>query len=442
MALLGHHFFQLSAPLWASRVQGLLPGAPQPKVTGFKRLTSSTPDAASCAHATALYAGETALSADEFLSLSWLDCFARSGRQLLLCHALRLLQGWTDHRKTRSTLEHDITRLNRLCKATPDFAFYLSAELLGPLVSAVQQQVRKVWAGNPRSLADHILKADALFQISKVLLNSHTQTDEAIRLWDLSVPHLVAEDGSPTQNTLSDYITWISPLLTATDTVFAPATRQALDRALPFLAMLVRGDGHYSFSKLPPADVIKNAVPLRHAHMANMVHLKAGKTSVMVLSQPLNVTSQISVSSQGHQLFDASFAPFHSNSDTAMTVQKNEVGQLAEQSSPEFLRRIFLFPKGDDLRVEEQRYDNIDVLFLKLNADMRISIARAGTKATLSLGSKNLWQLSLRGGSMAETSDPTVLRVTMSAKRMNWALKSIVRATGKTAKVQAPELPF
>ncbi len=442
MALLGHHFFQLSAPQWASRVQGLLRGAALPKVTGFKLLTSSTPDADACLKATAIYAGQTALSAHEFLSLSWLDCFARSGRQLLMCHALRLLQGWTDQRKTRSTLHDDISTLNRLCSAAPDFAFHLSPDLLEPLANGMQQQVRKVWATKPRTSADHILKADALFQTSKVLQNSHLNNDEAIRLWDESVPYLVADDGSPTQDTLADYVTWISPLLSATDVMFAPATRQALDRALPFLAMLVRGDGQYIFSKLQPADIVKSAHPLRHAYVANTAHMKAGKTSVIALSQPLNVTAQISVSSQGHHLFDASFAPTQTPLNTALILQQTEHGQLLQQATADFQRTIFLFPRGDDLRVEEQRYDETDTLFLSLNPNVRVSIARAGTQATLCLGSKNLWQLSFRGGSLAETSDPAILRITMTSKRMNWALKSITRSIGKPPKIEAPELPF
>jgi hypothetical protein len=79
---------------------------------------------------------------------------------------------------------------------------------------------------------------------------------------------------------------------------------------------------------------------------------------------------------------------------------------------------------------------------LILNPDMRVSIARAGTQATLSLGSKNLWQLSFRGGSVAQTKDSSILRVTMNSRRMNWALKSITRAAGKARKAEALELPF
>jgi hypothetical protein len=442
MALLGHHFFQLSAPQWASRVQGVLSGAAQPKVTGFKLLSSSAPDALACAKATGIYAGQTALTAEEFLSLSWLQCFARSGRQLLLCHALRLLQGWTGQRKPSSHILDDITVLNRLSAAAPEFAFHLNPELLQPLAGAMQQQIQKVWAAKPKSLTDYTLKADALFQASKVLQNSSLHLDEAIRLWDVSVPHLVAEDGSPTQHTLADYTAWISPLLEATDIIFAPATRQSLDRALPFLAMLVRGDGRYCFSKHQPVEAVKKAPPLRHAHIAHMAHVKAGKTSVIALSQPLNVTAQIAISVQGHHLFDASFAPAHAPLDAVFDVQQTAQGQLVLHRTPDFQRTIFLSPKGDDLRIEEQRHDKTDVLYLKLNADMRVSISRAGTQATLSLGSKNLWQLSLRGGSLAETSDATILRITMTSQCLNWALKSITRSVEKAAKIQAPELPF
>lgn len=442
MALLGHHFFNMSAPRWASRVQGMLSGTAQHRVTGFKTLTSAVPDAQACAKATALYAGQTALTAEEFLSLSWLESFARSGRQLLLCHALRLLQGWTEQRKTSSDIHYDIAALNRLSSAAPEFAFHLNPDLLQPLAYAMQQQIQKVWATKPKSAMDYILKADALFQASKVLQNGSLHLDEAIRLWDVSVPHLVAEDGSPTHHSLADYIAWINPLLAATDIMFAPATRQSLDRALPFLAMLVRADGHYCFSNHLPLEVVKKAPPLRLAHIAHVAYVKAGKTSVIVLSQPLNVTAQIGVSVQGHHLFDACFAPTPDMSQTVLDVQQTAQGQLVQHKTAEFQRTLFLSPKGDDLRVEEQRFDETDVLYLKINADMRVSTSRAGTQATLSLGSKNLWQLSLRGGSLAETSDATILRITMTSQCLNWALRSITRSAEKAAKVEALELPF
>jgi hypothetical protein len=442
MALLGHHFFQLSAPRWASRVQGVLSAATPPKVSGFKLLPSNAVDVEACARATSIYSGQTSISAEEFLSLSWLDCFARSGRQLLLCHALRLLQGWTHQRKTRSTLQDDIFTLKRLCKAAPDFAFHLTPDLLEPLASAMQHQLRKVWAQKPRSYADHIQKAEALLQASRVSQNSHLNIEEAIRLWDLSVPHLVADDGSPKQDQLSDYVNWMSPLLQETEIMFAPSTRQALDRALPFLAMLMRIDGRYCFSKQLAVSAVKKAPPLRHAYRANMAHINAGKTAVIALTQPLNITAQITVSSQGQHLFDASFAPADSPSETALSLQQSEHGQLIQHATAEFQRTIFMFPDGNDLRVEEQRHDDIDKLYLILNPDMRVSIARAGTQATLSLGSKNLWQLSFRGGSVAQTKDSSILRVTMNSRRMNWALKSITRAAGKARKAEALELPF
>jgi hypothetical protein len=441
MALLGHHFFSMSAPHWATRLQGLLPHRVHPSVSGFKVSRTSPSDPEACAAASALYAGQTALTAEDFLSLRWLDCFARSNRQLLLCHALKLLEGWTAQRKARLTPSQECECLEILCKAAPDFAFHLNPDLLQPLARAMQQQLRRVWASRVSSLADHIKKADVLAQASKVIQNGQTHALEAVRLWELSVPHLVAADGSPTTDSLDAFVKWISPLLAAQNLLFAPATRQALDRAAPFLSMLIGSDGRFCFSNETPVEILRQTPPLRHARNAAVAHLSAGKTTVIAMPQHLHAASQISISSQGHHLCDADFAPTAHMPLTTLDVHQTEQGHLLQQMTDALQRTVFLSPKGDDLRIEEN-CSGASALYFRINSEARISLARAGTQATLSLGAKNLWQLTLRGGKLSETSDPHILRVNLSAQRLHWALKSIARSTSKSSKPVLPELPF
>jgi hypothetical protein len=440
MALLGHHFFNMSQQRWAHFAQSLRRPAPHAKTPVFKRLQADAPDAEATAAATAIYGGLTVVSAQDFLNLTWLSCFARSGRQLLMCHALKLLEGWTLQRHSKTNLQQDIDVLLRLTAAAPDFVFHLNPELLKPLSLALQQQVKKVWTAKPRSPADHVTKADALRQVSLILQNGQTHADEAVRLWDMSVPHLVAADGSPVHDSLNSYVGWISPLLAATDVTFAPATRQALDRALPFLAMLVRGDETYCFSGQPPVDAVLATAPLSHAHIATITHVKAGKTSVTLIPSSWSTTTLLSLSSNGHHLLDVDCAA--TDTTPTLDVQHTDQGQLVQVSTPRHQRLVFLSPKGDDLRVEEQHHEDKSVVFFRLNPAMRVSIARAGTQATLSLGAKNLWQLTVRGGTLQSMADSAQLRVTLSGQGLNWAVKSITRSAPKTAKPTMAELPF
>jgi hypothetical protein len=443
MALLGHHFFDVTSRPWALRLQNLWGGAGLSQDVCFKRLAPSPTNVEACALATSYYAGETAMTADEFLSLTWLDAFARSGRQLLLCHALNLLQGWATQSRRKSSLQHDLDILYHLSKAAPDFAFHLNPVLLGPLAAAMRRQINCVLASRPKSFSDYLYKAQILQQTADVVQNGFIYTEEAIKLWDLAVPHLVAADGGPTQDTLHTFVTWITPLLAASDLTFATATRNALDRAAPFLSTVVRADGRYSFAPdLVPVEAVREALPMRHARHASVAQLGVGKTIAIALPQHLNSTSLISISSHGLHLCDASFAAVEQTDPATLDVHQTEQGQLLQLTESHCQRTLFLSPQGDDLRIEEIVKAAGTHLILKLNASAKISVGRCATQASFAMGNKNLWQLSLRGGTIEPTENDNILHVVFKELRLNWSLKRIARATTKPVKSTNPELPF
>ena len=111
MALAGHHFVEQGL----ARLAGFLHVAPQPG-HDLKLCATSllSPDMKAVSQATAIYGGQQVLTAEAFISLNWLESFARSGRQLLICHALRLLEGWNRLHRSSGNLENEAEILNRL----------------------------------------------------------------------------------------------------------------------------------------------------------------------------------------------------------------------------------------------------------------------------------------------------------------------------------------
>jgi hypothetical protein len=441
MALLGQHFSNASASHWTSRVQLIWPSSRPAPALCFKTFKTEKPDPAACQNASAIYAGEISLSAEEFLSLSWLQCFARSGRQLLLCHALLLLNGWSEQRKTQKIKNDDIDILHTLCRAAPDFIATLNTEMLLPLKAALQQQIGRVLSIRTKTPSGHIVKADALFCASQLVEDGYIYSHEAVHLWDQSIPVLVAGDGSPLQHELSDFISWISPLLASHKIAFQPATRQALDRASAFLAMLVRPDGRYCFSNQRAVEAVTATPPPRQAAHGKVVHLKAGKTTIIAAAPPSTTQPFFSISAQGQHVFDAEWNLAEPMSQTSLHVQQSEHGQVAEFAAAVFQRVLFLSPDGADVRVEDQVQAPDDRLTFHLNPDLTLAIARSGTQASLSFGPKTLWQLNLRGGRFVEIGHHQ-LSISQSAPRLQWALKAIARTQNKPAKPEALELPF
>ena len=130
-----------------------------------------------------------------------------------------------------------------------------------------------------------------------------------------------------------------------------------------------------------------------------------------------------------------------------LSSQTMEQGVLLEQALADQRRMVFVSPKGDDIRIEDElpRDGLTRWLSLTINPEARISVARQGSQATIALGGRNLWQLSLRGATLlAQQQDNRLIAEARpsSRARVNWALKRIDRNTTKAEKPDVPELPF
>lgn len=406
------------------------------------------PDKTALAQATAIYGGHQILTSDEFISLEWLTSFAKSGRQLFMCHALRLLDGWNQLRRHTGNIETEATILGRLVFSAGHCAALLPQDQQSTLSSAMQTQINRLLRLKTTDSTLMRIKAMALLAAADAQQNSSPLHAEAMQLFEQALPHLVATDGGPTQDSLADYVIWLHVLLANSDSNFTPKARNALDRARPFLSMLLGSDGRYCFdAKLDPLASIRTTAALRLAPVSHVAHLAAGKAIVISTPAQLKKTTQLHISGNGHILLEAGV--FIHGPDDDQTVQSLESdgdnhGQWFRQSTHDQQRTVYLCAKGDDIRIEDQlqMLTRPNWMRLTITEQAKVSVARNGTQATIALDGRNLWQLTLRGAELKAPTQGNQWLAKATGTRVNWALKRINRSATRHGKTELPVLPF
>jgi hypothetical protein len=445
MALTRHHSVE-RAWAWAA---AFLHAAPiHSHALTFHAAIPLPPDKTALAQATAIYGGHQILTSDEFISLEWLTSFAKSGRQLFMCHALRLLDGWNHLRRHACSIETEATILGRLVFSAGHCAALLPQHQQSTLSSAMQTQIIRLLRLKTTDSTLLRIKAMALLAAADAQQNSSPLHAEAMQLLEQALPQLIASDGGPTSDKLPDYFIWLHALLANTDAAFTPKARNALDRARPFLSMLLDSDGRYCFdAKINPLGTIHTTAALRLAPVSHLAHLAAGKAVVITTPAQLQQTTQLHISANGHTLLEAGV--FIHGPDDDQSVQSLESdgdnhGQWFRQSMHDQQRTVYLCAKGDDIRIEDQlqMLSKPNWMRLTISEHAKVSVARNGTQATIALDGRNLWQLTLRGAELKAPTQGNQWLVKTISPRVNWALKRINRSPTRHSKAEVPELPF
>jgi hypothetical protein len=271
---------------------------------------------------------------------------------------------------------------------------------------------------------------------------------EGMQLLEQALPQLIASDGSPAQDSLPDYVAWLHPLLADLDLAFLPRAQNALDRARPFLSMLVRSDGRYCFDPaIEPLKVIRATAALRHAPSSDVARLAAGKCVAIIVPGQQQDMAQLSLSAHGHFILNASLflhGPGDDQSVKQLECDSNKQGQWFRQTTHHQQRTLFLCAKGDDLRVEDQIKTQSLPGWMRIDIaeHARVSIARNGTQATIALDARNLWQLTVRGAVLKAPLHGNQWLAKATGTRVDWALKRLSRNTTRQGKHELPELPF
>jgi hypothetical protein len=445
LALIGHHFVDNGL----ARLAGLLHVAPRQRhELALRAALPLLPDPLALSRATAIYAGHHTLTTDEFIDLAWLSCFARSGRQLLMCHALRLLEGWHHMRRRSGSIAAEAAILGELVFSAGQCVNLLPPGQILPLSLALKLQINRLLGLKTSDPTQLRIKAMALLAAADVLQNGTTLQSDAMQLFELAMPNLIASDGGPLHDHLTDYVAWLHPLLSMRDAPLAPKARNALDRARPFLSMLLGSDGRYCFdSKLIPFASLHATAPLQLAPVSCVAHLAAGKCVAIATPDQLHGGTALHIFGNGHHILDAGLFLYGAGDDQsvqALECDGNSDGQWLHQVTHNQVRTAFLSSKGDDLRIEDRLQSHLTPGWLRLDIaeKAKVSVARNGTQATIAIDSRNLWQLTLRGAELRAPTHGNQWLAKATGLRINWALKRINRTATRPGKADVPELPF
>ncbi len=445
MALIGHHFVERSL----ARAAGFLHVVPQQSHDlALRAALPVPPDPEALRRATAIYAGQHTLTTDEFIELEWLSCFARSGRQLLMCHALRLLEGWCQLRRRSGPLEAEAAILGELVFSAGQCANLLPHSQVLPLSSALTLQINRLLNLNTSDPIHLRIKAMALLAAANIRQNGAALQNDAMQLLEQAFPHLVASDGGPLQDQLTDYVAWLHPLLAMPDAPFGPKARNALDRAGPFLSMLKGSDNRYCFdSNIISFASINAAAPLQLAPLSCVARLSAGKCVAIATPHQLHGSTALHVFGNGHHILDAGVFLYGAEDDQSVDTMEcdgNTDGQWLRQVIHKQVRTAFLCNRGDDLRIEDRLQSQPAPGWMRLNIAERakVSVARNGTQATIAMDSRNLWQLTLRGAELKAPTTGNQWLARATGPRVNWALKRINRNVTRQGKTDVGQLPF
>jgi hypothetical protein len=441
MALLKHHIFEQSLA-W-------LAGLHSPKASpALRALPPLATNEHSLAAALAVYGGYQTPTDIEFLSLEWLEDFARSGRQLLLCHAMTLLEAWTATRRRNGSLAEETEILNRLSLSAGQCANVLPEEQLRLHGQALDAQIQRVLRLKTMSPVELRTKAMALLQVAEVLQHSEAVQSEARRLLDQALPQLIATDGGPIIDDFATHILMVQSFLAKSDLSLGEAARNALDRARPFLAMLMGPAKTYCVdTSSSPAEAIGQTAPLRFAPQSQVARLTSGKTIAIAMPAQGDSTLCFSLFSNSHTLCTSGLfqhAPDDELATVAMTSDSADTGQWLQHETCQQKRTVFMTRAGDDIRVEDQISPVGKPAWMRLHfaATTKVSVTRNGTQATIALDGRNLWQLSLRGGHLITPGDGHHWLVKATGPCVNWALKRIAKPGTKHKAENLLELPF
>lgn len=394
------------------------------------------------------------------MDLSWLADCAASPKALHAGFAARLLQCWSGQRRPGAGVVAEGHVLRKFAAHLPAIASRLDRERQQQLVAILSFQVSRVIrsrATNPSHVAH---KALALLEASLVLPGTQAWQTEGLALLDKALPLLIASDGGPLATPLPAHLALATDLFqhsadrdAANAQALGPRASASLDRLGPFLGLLLQQDAAFAFAGEHPrlAALLaarQQMTPLAHAPVSGFCRLSHQRLTAITANGHGGEAPALALFLQGQPLLEATlFAalPEHARpaQPPASGITSASAGTLLELQWQAHRREVFLSSTGDDLRVADSwQGTGRRWLVLTLPADVRLSVARHGTSATLALNGRSAWQLSVRGARILPQLDAGLLHLETEecTTAVNWAIKKPLQDSTRRRKEHEPAL--
>lgn len=363
-------------------------------------------------------------------NLSWLQHFAASKRNLHAHYALRLLGRWAKAAKA----PRDAATLSKIVLALaidgPVLAQMCEADLQGEFFELVTAQTKLLHRTTPSNFEVALLKAIALLYMSTSFQGFDALRKPAIDQFNINIDRLILPDGGHVSRNPQDVLVLLALLLPLKAAMkvarvnFPGSASNAIERMLPFLAMMTHADGglaRFSGNSVQ-AELIAaialydktHAAPLlqaRHSHFARLDH---GKSMLLV-----DATS-------GDAMEFADGVQRLLTSNTNRPIEKGVTqlhltpqGTVLQNNS----RTYFLAENGHDLRIEDAYVAGLEIT-LVLEPNVRLTALRETAGILLVTPDRILWQLSWRGGEAHIEKNGAVIKISAhQGQQLNWALK-------------------
>lgn len=379
-------------------------------------------------------------------NLSWLQHFADSKRNLHAHYALRLLGRWDRAGKA----PRDGVSLSKIVLALaidgPVLAKACDRDLQAEFFQLVTTQVKRLRRAKAIQPEAALLKAIALLYISTSFQGLEDLRKPAIDQLTTHIDTFILPDGGHVTRNPQNVLVLLALLLPlrlamkGARTNFPGSASNAIERMLPFLAMMTHADGGLArfcgneaqtelIAAIKYYDTTQ-AAALDYARHSHFVRLDHGKSTLLV---DTDSGDAMEFSNGLQRLFTC----------TSIRASKNGVVQFHPTSQGIVLqnntRAYYLSQNGDDLRVEDDCAQTVEIA-LVLEPTIKLTALRERAGIFLVTPDHMVWMLSWRGGDAHIEQNGAVIKITShSGKQLNWALKKQNKAASPRVRKRAAE---
>lgn len=377
-------------------------------------------------------------------NLGWLQHFAASNRNLHAHFALRLLGHWHQAGKAPRDCATSAKIILALAIDGAKLAKSCDAHLQHEFLQLVTKQIRVLHRTSTHNLQLSLLKSIALLHAVAAFHGFETLRKPATELFVGAIDKIILPDGGHISRNPQDVLILLALLMPlkaamkAAHLNFPIGGTHAIERMLPFVAMLTHSDGGFTkfYDNAQQSNLIKaianldqtKAPALTQARHSNFARLEQGKSLLLVDTQ---LGTHFELSDGVQRLLSSTTLP-HSGNGSSQLHQSPQGTVLQTEFQHECSRIYFLSSNGNDLRVED-RHNNLLEITFHIEHDIKLSSLRERAGIMLVTPDRTVWQLSWRGGDAHIEQNGAIIKIlSTSGQRMNWALKKQAKSTKVT----------
>ena len=369
------------------------------------------------------------------LSLDWLKDFAAHPRRLTAAYAVSLLQAWNDLGLMPQDVTYEAHRLLNMQTCFPLLAGMVEAPQRNILMMSWEIQRERLKLAKASDAIDAAHQALALAMAALAMQNPGEQMAESLRRLEAALIKTTHADGGPITCSMTIHLQLaynlmrLNNLMAERHFTLSANLSQQFDKMIAFVAMFQRSDNCLAFGL---EKLHGNRLVLPFGNEIQKVASNSGVTrlchgrSVLIASNGTSFPEPCVDISVGKMPL-LTFGPFGGQAAAKQSsLQEDSIGSVL--SLPK--RQIFVAASGHDIRVQEELSAKTSSaqLILKFDCNIKISLARHFTSASLALPDRSHWQVSLRGGhfEMGRDDNELILIANPTGRDcLNWAVKRV-----------------